>query len=67
MICGVYEVKILGWVFKFWCMVYENHIISTHKKKYYEISEFYGKQKHCQIIQHALKIQYISLLHKYIK
>jgi len=34
MMHGVYNNKILRWVFKFWCMVSKNHILSNKKIKY---------------------------------
>jgi len=46
-------------------MVYEKHEYYVNKKTYnYAINTIFGKS---EIIQHVLKIQFISLLPKYIK
>jgi len=52
-------------ILKFHCMVDEKCVITTEKKKNYEINIILLKIK--QIMQHVLKMQQTSRLPKYIK
>lgn len=43
-----------GWVFKFLCMIYEDHII-WKEKQHFEINYIFWKIK--EIMQHVMKMQ----------